>query len=166
MIKTIKGNLLFLLDNNEIDFIFHCCNDKAIMGAGLAKQLVEFWPKVGVADRAAAKNFSNFQGNYSCAEVKQGKFVYNLYGQTLGNEDGRNVNYETLYKATDLGLKSVSRYAETHGKQRVGLPLRMGSDLAGGDWRIVCAIIEVLAEKYDKNIDIIIVRWDKSIYSS
>jgi hypothetical protein len=45
-----------------------------------------------------------------------------------------------LYKS----LEKAAAYLERSGVERVGVPYRMGSDRAGGDWRIVSAMLETV----------------------
>jgi O-acetyl-ADP-ribose deacetylase (regulator of RNase III) len=50
MIPTIKGNLLDF--PNGITVIAHGCNTQGKMKSGLAKSIVELWPKVAEVDQA------------------------------------------------------------------------------------------------------------------
>jgi hypothetical protein len=80
-------------------------------------------------------------GKFQALEVVKGLFVVNLVGQRcFGREAGRRY---TSYDALDDGLKSVASWLRFNhiSPSDVHFPL-LGSDLGGGHWPVVAAIIE------------------------
>ena len=126
------------------------------MGAGIAKQIKERYPQAFEADTECYNNEYNEGGNwkvrigdYSKAEIES-KFlpnnkgiIYNLYTQSGYSTKKREVNYEYFWRA----LKAMQEdllfiQHETGEPQVLGLPYGISCGLAGGNWKIIKAIIE------------------------
>ncbi len=158
--KNNKKEIGFLY-GNLLDFpygintIAHCCNTMNVMGAGIAEQIAERYPKAKEADDDATKAGRNDLGEFSFAEVeidntadfphqefgveKRKGFIYNLYTQdSIGF--GREVNYEALYRNLHLMRNALNNNQNTI----LGLPYEMSSGLAGGSWEIVNAMINTI----------------------
>ena len=178
--KVISGNLLDFpthcgTDPDKyvgINVIAHSCNCQNVMGAGIAKQIKDRYPQAFEADRERWDNEYNDGGNWRCqigdyskAEIKsmflpnnKGR-IYNLYTQSGYSVRKREVNYEYFWKA----LKAMQEdllfiQHETGEPQVLGLPYGISCGLAGGNWKIIKAIIEDIF--LDSLIECYIVKYD------
>jgi O-acetyl-ADP-ribose deacetylase (regulator of RNase III) len=163
-IKHIKGNLLDFppycqTDPNKytgINNIAHSCNTRNIMGGGIAKQIKNRYPQAYEADTEAYNQeydkdaqYIHWLGKYSKAEIES-KFlpnnkgrIYNLYTQANLGEGKRQVLYEDFWQA----LKNMQEdllfiQHETGEPQVLGLPYGISCGLAGGNWKIIKAMID------------------------
>jgi O-acetyl-ADP-ribose deacetylase (regulator of RNase III) len=154
--KHIKGNLLDELEQGNVQAIGHCCNCQRTMGSGIALQLKKRWPEVYEADLNYMALPADRLGNISIADLDTDQVVYNLYGQLFYGSGKREVSYEGIYAA----LKKMRNDCYVRGLIKVGFPLLMASDRAGGDWRIIAKMIEVLFEEPNSNFQVTIVEYD------
>jgi len=134
--KTVKGNLVSAVLNGDVDMIMHVCNCQGVMGSGIAKEIKERMPE-------AYKVYTSWPinlGGYSSS-----KTVINLYAQDNYGYGKRQLNYGAL----SLSLQDAFDDLDESGfRGTIGIPYKMGSDRAGGDWEIVLEIVEELAEYY------------------
>jgi len=163
-IETIKGNLLDFPPHHPddpdrylgINNIAHSCNVRNVMGAGIAKQIKERYPQAYEADTEFYNSeydkngqFIHPLGKYSKAEVKSMFLpngtgtIYNLYTQANIGPHERQVDYEDFWKA----LKNMQEdllfiQHETGQPQVLGLPHGISCGLAGGNWKIISAMID------------------------
>lgn len=148
-VYTIQGNLL----TSDCNIIIHQANCQGVMGAGIAKQIVNLYPEVLVADREYKVPVGNEArlGRTSHAPVKGphgALLVVNLYSQF---NYGRGK--QTDYKAFTKGLHSILTRLDIKGRgYKVGLPFGIGCGLAGGDWLIINSIIEEASEKFGRDL--------------
>jgi O-acetyl-ADP-ribose deacetylase (regulator of RNase III) len=150
MIKEIKGDLLEFPEG--IDTIMHCCNCQCVMGGGIAFSIANAFPDAYKVDLTTNNQGVSKAGGFTYHKEPDGKRIVNLYGQH-GIGRGRQINYENLYTAIDLAMDTLALHEGI-----VGIPKFMGCGLAGGDWRIVKAMIEVLSEKHKCRV--VIVEYD------
>ena len=163
-VETITGNLLDFPPYHPndpdkyigINNIAHSCNTRNIMGGGIAKQIKSRYPQAYEADTEFYNNeydengqFIHALGKYSKAEITN-KFllndkgtIYNLYTQANIGAHERQVDYEYFWKA----LKNMQEdllfiQHETGQPQVLGLPHGISCGLAGGNWKIISAIID------------------------
>lgn len=130
--------------------LVHCCNDIGAWGAGFVLALNKKW--IGVSQRYTHWYREGYispgvldrleLGKVQLVVVEHNKrhrlVVANLIGQEgVGGYQGRP---SIRYDAIDLGLQRVKNYAETNFSS-VHMP-RMGCGLAGGDWRVIEALIQ------------------------
>lgn len=125
--KTIKGDLIKLSD--QFDVIIHGCNCFHTMGAGIAYQIKNTFPKAYNADLDTEYGSENKLGTYSKAIIGD-VTVVNAYTQF---HPGKDVNYEAIKKVFKLIKKDFS------GK-KIAYPA-IGSGIAGGDWNLIYSII-------------------------
>lgn len=131
----IYQNYCDLLDA-KVDAIAHVCNCKHVMGAGVARAIVNKYPIVLDVD----KNFKPVLGNIGIVPINSihHRYVFNLYAQLNYGTETRHLNYEALFvclgKLRDL-MNSLSLF-------HVAIPYKMGCGLAGGDWKIVGAMLD------------------------
>jgi O-acetyl-ADP-ribose deacetylase (regulator of RNase III) len=179
-IPVIGGNLLdfpthcttdpdtFLGINN----IAHSCNCQNVMGAGIAKQIKDRYPQAFEADAERWSNEYNDGGNWRCQIGDYSKAVietqwthlphatiYNLYTQSGYSTKERQVNYEYFWKALKAMQEDLLfNQHELNIRQVVGLPYGISCGLAGGNWKIIKAIIEDIF--LDSMIECYIVKYD------
>lgn len=139
MINYIKGSVFDI----PCDAIFHVSNAFCTMGSGLALQIKERYPEAYEADLETKKGDKSKLGSFSHAIGNDGKHIYNCYGQyTFGK--GRQLNYEAFYSAFELAIKN----ADSRNLMVINTAWKIGADRAGGDWRIIERMIEVIMESY------------------
>lgn len=130
---VIKGNLLTLFENNNIDILVHGCNCFHTMGAGIAKQIKEKYYIAYEADLQTIKGDKNKLGTYSFVQINNTQFIINAYTQ-YHFYGKRPIDYDALrnvFKLIDSNFKN----------KRIGIP-KIGAGLAKGDWNIIQKIIE------------------------
>jgi O-acetyl-ADP-ribose deacetylase (regulator of RNase III) len=139
--RTVKGDLLKLAKQGEFDIIIHGCNCFCVMGAGIARQIARTWPEALEVDRQTTPGAWNKLGNYTKTNVSvEGPnsplTVINAYTQYKTGTEKRHLNYDALANVFE-------RIKKDFGNQglKFGIP-RIGCGLAGGNPRIVKAIIE------------------------
>jgi len=159
MIKTQEGDLLEAFDNGDIDILISVCNSKKTMGAGIALAIKQAFPEAHEADFAVEGEPE--LGTFSVARVGKGNII-NLYAQKgIGNDGtvkGRNARYDALVDGlSDIRDGVLNKIGSSDKKVKIGVPHGMASDLAGGQFKIVTAILESIFEE-DKNIEVIIYR--------
>lgn len=136
MIEYIKGDLIQMAENGELDAMAHGCNCFCMMGSGIAVAMRRFTNdeciKVDVSNGRSGD--INKLGGFTKCESK-GVVVYNLYTQyTVAgmheNQSGVFVNWDLAFDALVSSLEdAVSRFGYN---VRYGIPL-IGCGLAGGD---------------------------------
>ena len=97
-----------------------------------------------MVDAATEPGDRNKLGSFSYALAKNGKHVYNLYGQYYYGTDSRKLNYEALYTAMELALKDAILKNITS----IAIPFNIGCGLAGGNWNIVYVMIQEVFKNY------------------
>ena len=168
-IPLISGNLLDFPTHCETDpdkyvginVIAHSCNCQNVMGGGIAKQIKDRYPKAFEADHERWSDEYNDGGNWRCQIGDYSKAVietqwthlphatiYNLYTQSGYSTKERQVNYEYFWKALkameeDLCASHVQKHEYNPAPPPIlGLPYGISCGLAGGNWKIIKAIIE------------------------
>lgn len=139
MISIVEGNVLDV----ETGIIVHGCNNKGVMGAGIALEIKNRFPEVFHAYKTAERSGLKL-GSISFAEVVPGKkIIVNAVTQTLGGLD-RAVSYDAIADS----FTNVLTFARTLQRHRnVSYPIlfpKIGAGLGGGNWNIISAIIDVV----------------------
>lgn len=141
--KYLVGNALEP-DIEGICVIGHVCNDRRVMGAGIALAIAKKWPWV----EAYYKNAKTCnQGEVQLVQVDfepslakntEDLFVLNMIAQSLGKNspDGIPLNYSMLEFCLDQAAIICNALNATF----VGP--RFGAGLAGGDWNVIEKIID------------------------
>lgn len=154
-IKYIDGGDATYPQGEGKKFVIHCCNDIGGWGRGFVLALNKRWG----APKAEFKKWSkqsNYQlGNIQAVKVEKDIAVINMVGQRdIKTLDGiPPIRYKAiekcLVKVADLAVKySASIHAP-----------KFGSDLAGGDWDKIEAMIKDLI--CSRDIPVTIYNWDK-----
>lgn len=126
-LKYIENNIL----NAKHGFIVHQVNNRRVMGAGLAKQIRNQYPR-HYRDYQQAPLFL---GNVIVTPVKARTWVIGLVAQDGYGRDGKCY---TDYEALKDCLSNLSLMVEKlYPTEPVMFPHGLGCGLAGGDWSIV-----------------------------
>jgi hypothetical protein len=156
MIEEIKGDLL---THPDVHVIAHCANCFHTMGSGVAKFIREKYPEAYKADCNQTKRGDiDKLGTFSWVQIspeligaltftgkllpidstEKPKIVANVYGQYRYGRDKRYLNYEAIFN----GMQAVKDYFNPD--LNIGIPHNMGCKNAGGDWRVVRAMMDAI----------------------
>lgn len=128
------GDAVEAYKTKEINVLLHCCNGQGVMNSGIAKQIRQEFPD--------AFDMYKAQG-YRLGTVSRAEGIFNMVAQEYYGYDGRKyVNYGALancLKAVDGTLKD---YMSHYAPFKIGIPYKMASDRAGGDWKVVIELVE------------------------
>lgn len=147
-IKFVKGNAVSALIDGDIDVLLHVCNNKGVMGSGIALEI-----KNRVPDAFSSyKQFMHPLGTVSVGVHEFGDEMFTHYRGKVFNmiaQDGygsgkRFLNYGALADC----LKAVASHRSYSG-DKIGLPYKMGADRAGGDWEIVLEMVTYFLKDFD-----------------
>ena len=128
--------------------IGHCCNDLGRMGAGVAKALLDKWPRVR-SEYVKWHRQNNHLGHpfalgkVQFVFVEEDIVVANIIGQhglRIKMVDGKTtvpVRYDALKQGCAYIREACKYYGAT-----AHFPYLMGCDLAGGDWNLVEMILK------------------------
>jgi O-acetyl-ADP-ribose deacetylase (regulator of RNase III) len=144
-----EGNLIDALFLKQCDAIAHCCNCKGVMGSGIALEIKNRIPSAYTAykqyeslNRLKLGTVSSIVPAYQPAGFQYDHQVYNMHAQADYGYGKRQVNYEALYHC----LGQVKSIMDDRQQKILGVPYKMACDRAGGDWRVVNAMLETLFE--------------------
>ena len=145
--KSEKGDLITLALAGRFDVIVHGCNCFCSMGGGIAKTIQEIFPTAYAADLGTPKGDRHKLGSFSSAVInRNGYMITIINGYSQYHFDGADVLVD--YQAIRRLFAKIK--AEFSGK-RIGYP-KIGAGLAGGDWRILAAIIDEEMEGLDHTV--------------
>jgi len=127
------------------DAFAHGCNCQSTMGSGVAKAVRATYPDMyDFADCKSSMSKEQKLGNYTYAELTNGKLGYNIYSQF--DYRGRYVGKMDLdYGALERGLTGVCIDLASKEKKTLALPL-IGCGLAGGNWNVVEGILNRVSD--------------------
>lgn len=155
---NIPENIIFLKGDvlkTETDIVCHQVNCKAVMGAGIAKQIRALYPEL-------YDGYVKYSRNLKCGPQLLGhvyfyeadKYVIaNCYGQNTFGRTGVHTNYFAL----ETCFKTVKEYSEQHNLKTIAMPYNIGCGLAGGDWNVVLDMIIKVFK--NSNLTVKIVEW-------
>lgn len=158
----VRGNICFpqRMSDNEISVIPHCCNNLGVMGAGVAKSLKEKWPE-GVQPYFANATINLILGDaFFGLTDSDGKIIIaNMIGQdgTVNNNNPKPVKYWALVDAMRKTLAHATGYAFRSDNIVFHCP-KFGSDLAGGDFRLITELIKEIW--VDAGFDVLIYEFE------
>jgi len=137
-VKIITKDILTV----ERGVIAHQCNNRGVMGAGLAKAIKKKWPEAFEAYREMCRVCGAELGSVSYYHASPTLIIANIIAQ---NGYGRNKQIVyTDYGALRQGLYEVYETANKYNLP-LYLPYKIGCGLGGGNWDIVSRIIEDVA---------------------
>ena len=151
MVTQVTGDLLKAFDDGEVNCILHQANLHHAMGGGIAKFIAKRYPEAEEADFQTDKGAIKKLGDFSIGIRKDAEgFVLNCYTQEgIGSEKGkpltRNTRYDFVYNCfwrIKERMEEASQAEDNAFKVKIGIPYGYGSDLAGGSWPVIRAIID------------------------
>ncbi len=149
---TIEFKTGNILDCKET-MLIQSVNYRKVMGAGLAKQIKNKYPKIFDQYCKFIDSHSWFYisqtGLFDMFKINDNpeQFICNVFGQKDFGNDKCYTDYESLKN----GLSSVELSARLD-KRSVALPFRIGAGLSGGDWNIVYKIIQDIFENSEVKV--------------
>lgn len=149
MVEHQRGDLLDYPFG--INVICHVCNNVGVMGSGIALSIKQRYPAAYETYRVArtledgSSDGGYRMGDWSQAEVAPGRLILNLVAQNGYGRGKRHLDYEAFYKGLD-DIHSTLRQFAWNPAPVVGMPHLIGSDRAGGSFKVVLAMIEDIFE--------------------
>ena len=142
MIKVVTGDLM----NATEDIIAHQVNCMGVMGAGVAKQIRDAYPKVYEVYKKRCEECKDKviwllgECQLVVAPRKQGgvSVIANIFGQ-LSYGRNRKFTYESCFESAVMSLAQQAH--EIHATS-IAMPYKIGCGLGGGDWEKIYKIIE------------------------
>jgi hypothetical protein len=148
--KTIEESPGDLLSDPTIQVIIHQVKTTNRFDRGLAAQIRVRFPAAWKADVLAAEKKKNRLGSYSFAKVSPTKWVFNIYSESI-YENQKNY---TDYGALRGGLTVAKSYIMAHlGSPTIGIG-HIGV-AAGGDWNVIRQLVSEVFTDYDGKIKIV-----------
>jgi len=126
------------------NFIVHCCNDIGVMGAGVAKALYTKWPAVKTKYLELFEKESLKLGDIQLVNVEPKLIIANMIGQH-GIKENNKDRPPIRYGSIALAMNKITRLCHylANDDCHIHAP-KFGSDLAGGKWEIIEALIHDL----------------------
>lgn len=116
--------------------IIHQANNKRVMGAGVAKAIIDKYPKHKEDYLKALMKLSNI------VYTKTGKYT-GIFAIITQNGYGRNNNIVyTDYEAFKKALIKIDKFHNKYPGIKLYMPYKIGCGLANGDWNIISNLIE------------------------
>lgn len=148
MIKFFNGDLL----KSGCDIICHQVNEYGVMGAGIAKQIKDKYPKAFSDYTKAIKEAKSKGKNlpmFALSKQPEGVIVANMFTQRSGKTDLELLNNAAVFlliQIFDLFITKL-KFNEMTGvffdrPFRVGIPYKYGCGIAKGDWNEVWKVWE------------------------
>jgi O-acetyl-ADP-ribose deacetylase (regulator of RNase III) len=146
--EYIKGDLL----RGDWKYACHVANSHKVMGSGIAYFLKKKWPQVYEADLDCSLSPEGRNGNYSVANIGDGRRVYNLYAMKgIGHDShplNRNLRYDDLHDALFKVCDDLLKNNNLDDNIKIAIPYKMGCDRAGGCWDLVHSILDLFEKLF------------------
>lgn len=129
-----KGNAL----EGPEEYLLHGCNNRGVMGSGIAKQIRLKYPEAYNAYKIAEKSHGLIMGSISFYNsLAYDKVIFNCITQDgYGNDGKQYVSYDAILDC----IISLNKQSEVIF-QKVAMP-KIGAGLGGGDWDTISMIFE------------------------
>ena len=139
-----KGNLITASEH----VIIHGCNNRGVMGAGVAMAIRRAFPDTYQAYKNSFKDFGLELGEIIWVYEIQ-KWIGNCITQNGYGKDGKKyVSYDAIRECMrNINHSSHLKDAHDNTLLSVAMPL-IGAGLGGGDWNIISKIIEEESLKF------------------
>lgn len=142
-----KGNLITASEN----VIIHGCNNRGVMGSGVAREIRRKFPEAYFAYKNLFKDFGLelgeiiwiFNSHHGC------RWIGNCITQDGYGKDGKKyVCYDAIRKCMrEINNSSHFKQSHVNGLVEIAMP-KIGAGLGGGDWNIISEIIEEESLKF------------------
>ena len=163
----VYGNVLEpqkLYGDKELVVIPHCCNNLGLMGAGVALSIKKKYPELVESYFEASEisdgGLKNWLGDVFFGLREDGKLlIANMIGQDgiRGKDNPKPVKYWALLRAMQETL-AYAGGCVMRGEKVVFHCPKFGSDLAGGDWNIIEALIQ--ETWVDRGFDVVVYEFE------
>lgn len=134
-LEFLEGDVIEALKNKEIDVLMHCCNAQGVMGSGIAKSIKEQFPSVFNRYHEYCQKNKDVLGT----AITENRII-NLIAQENYGRGRRQVHYGNFTKALRYAAHSIY----TANLKTIGVPYKIASDRAGGDWEVIKELLESL----------------------
>lgn len=145
ILKT--GNVL----DTPIEIIAHQVNCQGVMGAGLAKQIKDKYPKVCAWYRTKCHKHSfglKTLGTGQIVPTDDGHTFFNIFAQAGYGTTVRQTDYDAFKSAFVDAINTYRFFAnEALSNLEIAIPYKIGCGLAGGDWKVISAILEQIEKE-------------------
>lgn len=155
MIKIIEGDIT----KTDKDIIVQQVNCRGLMGAGLAKTIMQRYDNVRKEYRdfrqeklKEVKTDEGLLGSVNYIDVYDGKIIANIFGQVDIRKDKKDNTVYTDKNALLQGIENVKSKAEELGLS-IAIPTYIGCGLAGGNWEDIKSGIENIFQ--NSSIDVV-----------
>lgn len=141
------GNAVSALIDGEIDCLLHVCNNKGVMGSGIALEIKNRIPDAyqGYKSAQVANDMKLDLGSVSfgwCGRKNHDTgMVCNMVAQDGYGKGIKHLSYGAL--------SDCLRRFKVLSVDTVGIPYKMGADRAGGDWEIVLELVEYFLQDFN-----------------
>lgn len=140
MIKYVIGDLL----GADQKVIVHGCNNRGVMGSGVARQIRAKWPNVYEVYSLKHMVFGLDLGDIIPVATLDGHIIVNAVTQEGFGRDGKvYVDYDAIKTC----MEKINNKVIDWEVKEVAMP-RIGAGLGGGDWAIIEKIIADTAKNY------------------
>jgi O-acetyl-ADP-ribose deacetylase (regulator of RNase III) len=140
MVHYERGNLL----DAPINYICHQVNCQGVMGAGIAKQIRERWPRVYTEYSNWYASCEDMLGLIQTVHIDGGPSVINMAAQRFYGNRGRFTSYDAFWNC----LNEIRR--EIPKGSKIGFPWGIGCGFGGAKWQVISTMIcEVLGHDYE-----------------
>ncbi len=131
-----KGNLITASER----IIIHGCNNRGVMGSGVAREIRREFPEAYQIYKNLFKDFRLDLGEVIWVYEKS-KWVGNCITQDgFGNDGKKYVCYDAVRKCM-REINNSYHIKKPHIDMNIAMP-KIGSKRGGGDWNIISEIIE------------------------
>lgn len=150
---------MFIMENvgnvfeSDCTIIMHQANCFTTMGAGIAKEVKMRHPEAFEADVkfGIPRGSRERLGKHSFAwSPDQTRLIVNLYGQHRYGRDKKYTEEDKLFMSIEHAFLKILDLKQRRPdfRVKVGMPYKIGCNLAGGNWTVVSEGIENLAIKH------------------
>ena len=140
MITYVNGDLLGATQK----VIVHGCNNRGVMGSGVAAQIRARWPNVYEVYALKHRVFGLEMGDVIPVATIDGKVVVNAVTQDGFGRDGRRY---VDYGAIENCFRTINDRVHGWEVNEIAMP-RIGAGLGGGEWSVIEEIIARTATFY------------------
>ena len=116
----------------QVNNIFHA------FGAGIALAIKNKYPEAYNADLDTIKGDRVKIGTFSWAKTRDGKVICNLYAMKGLGTGQRQLDYEAFYSCLEQIRDLIKNSTKSY---KIGIPYKIGCDLAGGSRAVVESMI-------------------------
>lgn len=136
--STVKGDLLLA----QFGVIVHGCNDKGVMGSGVAAGVRARFPGAYEVYRQAYELGELKIGTCTFFQARKDLWIVNAVTQTLGGPNP--LSYPGLAQCFAKVMTFIAMIEDAQGQAYGTLPLlfpKIGAARGGGDWAVISKII-------------------------